>query len=178
MGVTETEHQLFDSKIDPRDHRVAKYMVESICKDAVHGTMYVGNKIKLGITATPRVIGKFARSYLNMDMLKTIGSDAARVGKKVASGIRALPKLSRIYLSGYVNEEHLTATSFTNETIGLVSGTINVLTASASAYGAVLEKIGEMVGITFFLAYLPFMTQYGLKKYREAVRAIYGIPTI
>jgi len=71
MGTKPSEEELFDSIIDPKDHKVIKYMLKSIGEDIYDKTKSLGRKIKSGAThilnAPLRVFRGYTKGYLNQE---------------------------------------------------------------------------------------------------------------
>jgi hypothetical protein len=153
MGIITSEHQLFEERIDPRDHKVAEYMLKIMGRDAVHVAERVGNKIKSGAVTSAKTLGEFARRYPR-GYISEKDSKVTMCANMVAG--LALATLDMISNAGAVPAS---------------TGLVEDLIIACSI-------IGRYFGYTFGAMYLPVATRetigYVQKVHQQAVTAVHG----
>jgi len=155
MGTKPSEEELFDSIIDPKDHKVIKYMLKSIGEDIYDKTKSLGRKIKSGAThilnAPLRVFRGYTKGYLNQEDALPTGAINATI---------AFLTLYTDYMSkyGYV------------EDISKISEVRQLQNDPAVVIPLVVKIFGSMTAV--FL--LPRITSYINSKHKEAIEVVYG----
>lgn len=156
MGIITPEHQLFEERTDPRDHKVVKYMLKIMGRDAVHIAECAGNKIKSGAVTSAKALGEFARRYPRGYIS---GKDSSvTMYANMAAGL-ALAALDMISNAGA-----LPANTGLAEDL-IIAGKI----------------VGRFFGYVFGVTYLPVATRetvgYVQKVHQQAVTALHGSQT-